>query len=185
VEAVTGRLVIANHTDKNIVICSRTGRVERKIPVRTSVGVMRCALSAGDDGYIVLDGDRPGRVHWLDSAGNVTHTYGVRDGESLQHALHMVRDSRGRLLIAEINNHRVSMVGADRRLVQHLLTAHDGVSYPYCLFLDETTSLLYVAHGAYDTLEVRVYKWPTTAPSTAQTTNTAQHTLHVKLGRYK
>ena len=104
----------------------------------------------------------------MDGTGGVIHTYGVGDGESLGYPHHMVLTSCGQLLVADRNNHRIHMVGANRQLSQYLLTADDGICLPRCLFLDETTSLLYVGH--YDKVsrkpEVKVYKWPHTTHNT-------------------
>lgn len=54
VDSMTGKLMIANYTDKQIVICDTTGNIEKRVRVNTRDGIMRCAL-ATDDGYIVLD----------------------------------------------------------------------------------------------------------------------------------
>ena len=186
IHPVTGQLVIADDTNKAIVTCDTQGNIQNRIKVRTNVGIMQCAV-ATDDGFVILDHSDHSRVHWVDGQGRVTHTYGQGDGEGLSYPCHMVRGSQGQLVVADTKNHKLHLVDASGQLSCHLLTQSDGIHYPYCMWLDEATSLLYVAHGLGDGLhEIRTYKWPTAAPppATPNTTHT-QHRLQVKLLRYR
>jgi DNA-binding beta-propeller fold protein YncE len=180
VDSVADKLVLADYSNNGIVICDNAGNVQKRIPVKTDVQHMRCALAI-DGGYVILDCSPQGRVHWVDRAGNVTHTYGQHDGEGLRNPQHMVQDSQGRLVVADTDNNRLHLIGANRQLSQYLLTEKDGIEKPTCVCLDETTGRLFVGHGS--SCELSVYKWPTAAPPTAD--SSTHHTLHLQLGRYK
>ena len=125
--------------------------------------------------------------HWVDSQGTVTRTYGQGDGEGLSSPWHMVRGSRGQLVVADTNNSRVILVDGSGQLSCYLLTRSEGINAPTCVWLDETTSLFYVAHKtASGTMEIEAYKWPTAAPPPpTHSTTCTQHTLQVELLRYK
>ena len=181
IHAVTGQLVIADGTNKAIVTCDTQGNIQNRIKVQTDVGILRCAVGT-DDGFVILDYSWSGNVHWVDSQGRVTRTYGQSDGENLKWPWHMVRGSQGQLVIADTNNHRLHLVDASGQLLCYLLTQSDGIKYPYCVWLEETTSLLYVAHQSGHKPEIRAVYTP--RPIRANTTY-AQHTLQVKLLSYK
>ena len=183
IHPVTGQLVIADNTNKAIATCDTQGNIQNSIKVQTPVGFMYCAV-ATDDGYVILNRSYPGRVHWVDSQGTVTHTYDQRDGEGLKDPFHMVRESRGQLAVADTNNNRLTLVDAGGQLSCYLLTESDGIQRPWCVWLEKTTSLLYVAHRPAGNSEIWIYKWATVAPVTANVTYT-QHTLQVKLLRCK
>ena len=147
IHPVTGQLVIADRTNEAIVTCDTQGNTQNSIKVQTGVGLMKCAV-ATDDGFVILDHSK-GRVHWVDSQGRVTHTYGQGDGEGLKYPCHMMRGSQGHLVVADTDNHRLHLVDASGHLSCYLLTKSDGIQYPWCVWLDETASLLYVAHGPW------------------------------------
>ena len=159
IHPVTGQLIIADYTNKAIVVCDTQGNVQNTVTVQTKVGWMGCAV-ATDDGYVILDGSDSGRMHWVDSQGTVTHTYGNREGEGLCKPRHMVRTSWGQLVVADTDNNRLHLVDASGGLSCYLLTRDDGIEQPYCVWLDESTSLLYVAHRPGKDMEIWVYKWP-------------------------
>ena len=194
IHPVTGQLVIADGTNKAIVTYDTQGNIQNSIKVQTDVGYMWCAVGS-DDGFVILDWFGS-KVLWVDSQGRVTHTYGQGDGEGLSWPRHMVRGSQGHLVVADTDNHRLHLVDANGHLSCYLLTQSDGIQYPYCVWLDETTSLLYVAHRSGDNYEIRVYTAPPPPPPPppplppplpplrANTTYT-QHTLQVKLLRYQ
>ena len=119
----------------------------------------------------------------MDSQGRATHTYGEGDGEGLNLPCHMVRGSQGHLVVADTQNHRVHLVDASGHLSCYLLTQSDGIRYPRCVWLDETASLLYVAHGPRGNREIQVY--PAPPPLLRAITTYTKHTLQVKLLRYK
>ena len=183
IHPVTGQLVIADNTNKAIVTCDTQGRILNSIKVQTDIRVMKCAV-ATDDGFVVLDWSDSGRVHWVESQGRVTHTYGQCDGESICHPCHMVRGSHRQLVVADTYNHGLHLVDASGHLSCYLLTQSDGIEEPRCVWLDETTSLLYVAHRPGGNNEIQVYTAPPPPPLRANTTYT-QRTLQVKLLRYK
>ena len=184
----TGQLVIADNTNKAVVICDTRGNIQRSVKVQTDVGTMHCAV-VSNNGYVVLNSSDEGRglVHWLDSQGRVMHTYGHRDGEGLCRPCHMVRTNQGQLVVADSSNDRLHLIDTSGRLLCYLLTKDDGIQHPVCVWLEETTSLLYVAHrpGDYsDPREIRVYKWPTAAPR-ATPNPISTHTVHIRVGTYK
>ena len=186
IHPVTGQLVIADNTNRAIVTCDTQGNIQNSIKVQTGVGTMMCAV-ATDDGFVILDHSDPGRVHWADSQGRVTNTYGQGDGEGLGNPWHMVRGSQGQLVVADTSNNRLHLVDASGQLSCYLLTDSDGIQHPHCMWLDETTSLLYVAHGPGFDAEICVYKWPAAAPLPPLRANSTctHHTLQVRLPRYK
>ena len=150
IHPVTGQLVIADDTNKAIVTCDTQGNIQNSIKVQTDVGKnhecgVQWALMMALSYLTALNS--AGRVHWVDSQGRVTHTYGQRDGEGLNVThMHMVRGSQGQLVVADTDNHRLHLVDASGHLSCYLLTQSDGIQYPRCVWLDETASLLYVAH---------------------------------------
>ena len=168
---VTDQLVLADNTNKAIVMCDTQGNVQNRVTVGTEVGDMWHAV-ATDDGYVVLDYSNPGRVHWVDSQGRITHTYGNRKDEGLNDPRHMLRTSGGQLVVVDTYNHRLHLVDTSGRLLCYLLTKDDGILQPWSVCLDEATSLLYVGHW-YDTHEIWVYNWP------------RQHGLQVTVGTHK
>ena len=182
IHPVTGQLVIADYDNKAIVTCDTRGNPQKSIKVQTDVGDMRCVV-ATDDGFVTLDYSNPGRVHWVDSQGRVTHTYGQGYGEGLNYPWHMVRGSQGHLVIADTNNHRLHLVDASGHLSCYLLTQSDGIQCPSCVWLDETASLLYVAHWPGGNNGIQVY--PAPPPLLRAITTYTKHTLQVKLLRYK
>ena len=189
IHPVTGQLVIADDTNKAIVTCDTQGNMQSRIKVQADVGDMRCAVGT-DDGFVILDSSWPGTVHWVDSEGRVTHTHGQGDiNEGLCWPCHMVRGSQGQLVFPDTQNHRLHLVDASGQFSSNLLTQSDGIQYPHSVWLDKTTSLLYVVHRpGTGNPEIRVYKWPTAAPPPpplTHNTNCSQHTLQVKLCRYK
>ena len=171
IHPVAGQLVISDFTNKAIVVCDTQGNVQNTVTVQTKAGWMQCAV-ATDDGYIIVDYSNPGGVHWVDSQGRVTHTYSNQEGEGLNNPCHMVRTSWGQLVVADADNKRLHLVDASGQLSCYLLTRHDGIKSPSCVWLDEATSLLYVAHWPGDHCETRVYKWP-------------RHGLQVTVGTHK
>ena len=183
VHPVTGQLVIADYTNKAIVICDAKGNLHQRVTVQTAVNTMKCVVAA-DDGYIILDDWSPGRIHWVDSQGRVTSTYGTGEGERLSRPDHMLRDSQGWLVVPDWGNHRLHLVDAHGQLSCYLLTGKDDIRYPRCVWLEETTSQLYVMQENFqEGREIRVYKWPTSWPArpTPITTTSTHHTLHMKL----
>ena len=159
IHPITRQLIIADRTNQAIAVCDALGNLQNTVTVKTEVHHMWCAFGT-DDGYVILDNSDPGRVHWVDSQGRVTHTYGNREGEGLNDPRHMVRTSWGQLVVADTRNHRLHLVDASGRLLCYLLTKDDGIHHPYCVWLDETTSLLYVGHHPAGHSEIRVYEWP-------------------------
>ena len=170
----TGKLVVADHGNKQIVCHGDNG----KISIQGSTPTTTCAAATGD-GYVVVDSVVQGRVHWVDRQGRITQTYGQQNGESLRGPRHLTQDSQGRLLVVDRDNHRLHLLDANGQFSRYLLTQYDGINKPTCVCLDENSSRLYVAHGKYDNLEVRVYKWPPGRPSTL-----AKHTLSMQLWDY-
>ncbi len=108
------------------------------------------------DGYVVLDNSRRGKLHWLDQHGNIIATY----EDSLTYPWHAVDVGQGRLIVADTlgNQLHLHVIGPDRKLSQYLLTQEDGIKCPTCLYLDETTSRLFVGHD--DGKEIRMYNIP-------------------------
>ena len=202
IDPVTGQLVIADDTNKAVVICDMQGNLCHRVTVQTDVTAMSFAVAAGD-GYIILDDCYDGRIHWVDSQGRLTYTYGQGEGEHLCRPDHMVRDSQGRLVITDFGHYRLHLVDAHGQLPCYLLTHTDGIRHPRSVWLEDTTSQLYVRHrNSQGSQEIRVYKWPgagpplgpakptvTTAPlhphithciwSWADTVNEASHHLHM------
>ena len=171
IHPVSGHLVIADKTNKAIVECDTEGNVQNRVTVQTDVATMKCAV-ARDDGYVILDYSDLGRVHWVDCQGRVTHAYGNNEGERLDGPCHMVRTSWGQVLVAESYNDRLHLVDTSGRLSCYLLTKDDGIVRPWCVWQDEATSLLYVAHRRGGHREILVYKWP-------------RHGLQVTIGTLK
>ena len=159
IRPVTGQLIIADFTNKAIVVYDTQGNVQNTVTVQTKVGYMWCAGATGD-GYVILDGSNSGRMHWVDSQGTVTHTYGSREGEGLCKPRHMVRTSWGQLVVADTDNNRLHLVDANGELSYYLLTRDDGIEQPFCVWLDEATSLLYKTHRPGDHWGSWVYKRP-------------------------
>ena len=159
IHPVTGHMIIADNTNEAIVVCDTQGTVQNTITVQTKVGSMRCAVVT-NAGYVILDHSNAGRVHWLDNQGRVTRTYGNREGEGLLYPEHMVRTRWGQLVVADSCNHRLHLLDASGQLTCYLLTEDDGIRYPFCVWLDEASSLLYVGHSPGSNKEVWVYKWP-------------------------
>ena len=178
IHSVTGQLVIADNTNKAIVTCDTQGNTQNSIKVQTDVDVMWCAV-ATDDGFVILDYSDPSRMHWVDSQGRVTHTYGQCDGEGLKYPWHMVRGSQGHMVVADRDNHRLHLVHAGGHLSCYLLTRSDGIRYPHCVWLDETASLLYVAHEPIGgNKEIQVY--PAPPPLLRANTTYCTHNTHCK-----
>ena len=172
IHPITGQLVIADYTNKAIVVCDTQGNVQNTVTVQTEVGYMKCAVATDDD-YIILDCSKPGRVHWVDIQGRVTHTYGNREGEGLRNPRHMMRSSWGQLMVADVLNSRLHLVDTGGRLSCYLLTKDDSIDVAGSVWLDETTSLLYTGHGPGGHGGIGVYKWP------------RQHGLQVTVGTYE
>lgn len=138
VDSVTQKLIIANTTDNQVVVCDNTGHIETRVKVKTDIKDLSCALSTGV-GYVVLDNSHPGRIHWVNRDGVVTHTYGKADGESLNCPNHMALDSQGRLVVADRENNRLHLIDVNQKLSQYLLTKNDGLKLPHFVCLDEST----------------------------------------------
>ena len=158
IHPVTGQLVIGDYINKAIVVCDTQGNVQNTVTMQTKAGYMQCAV-ATDDGYVTLDNSNLGRLHWVDNQGRVTQTYCNREGEGLCNPRHMVRTSWGQLVVADIGNSRIHLVDASGGLSCYLLTGDDGIEQPHCVWLDEATSLLYVAHRPGNHKEIWVCKW--------------------------
>ena len=167
----TGKLIVADCTKKQIVCHDDNW----KISVQGSIQFMVCA-AATSDGYVVADNNQ-GAVHWVDSQGRITQTYGQRTLESMSSPRHITGDSQGRLLVVDEGNHRLHLLDCNGQLSRYLLTQDDDIHNPTCVCLDENSSRLYVAHGNQTNFEVRVYKWPPGRPSTL-----TKHTLTMQLG---
>ena len=186
VHPATGQLIIADETNKAIVICDTEENIQKSIKVQIDVGSMQCAV-ATTDGFAVLDYNTD-VIHWVDRQGEVTHTYGQRDGEGLSSPWQLARDRQGRLIVVDQYHHQLHLLDANRRRSCYLLTRKKGLESPVSVWLDEATSLLYVAHkpGNYnDPSEIRVYKWPTAEPPTPASSSYTQYTLQVKVCRCK
>ena len=181
VNSITRKLLIANYTDKEIVICDNTGSIESRVKVQAEMSIMKCAV-ASQGLHAVLDFGHKGKICWVDSQGRVAHTYGQGDGEGLRYPEDMVSDSLGHLVVADRDNHRLHLIDANKQLSSYVLTEAHGIKEPTAVCLDEATSQLYVAcKNANDQYVINVYKWPPTDNSTTYT----HHTLQVKLCRYK
>ena len=181
IHPATGQLVIADKTNKAIVLCDTEGNMQQRINIQTDVGRMQCAV-ATEDGFAVLD-YTASRIHRVDRQGVVTHTYGRGDGEDLHSPWQLARDSQGRLIVADQKNYRLHLVDANGRLSCYLLTRDNGLKYPLSVWLDEATSLLYVTHWPGSS-EIWVYKWPTAAAPAAANSSDSQHKLLIRVARY-
>ena len=155
-------LVVVNRTDEKIVLFDFDEM--KTVAPRKEFPNMRCALTnKAKNEYVVLEGDDPGRVIWIDKQGRVRHTYGASDEdgcEYLNNPYAIVQDGTGRLIVADTANDRLHLIGADKRWSRYLLTKKDGLHLPDCLFLDEKEGQLIVADGLSPRRpRIRVYNW--------------------------
>ena len=171
-----GKLVVANWLQNQIVCYDRRYFM---YSIQLGTGNITCAADTGD-GYVALDNTVENRVHWVDEHGRRTWTYGQHDGEGMSNPCHITQDGQGRLLVVDMGNHRLHLLDAGGQLSRYLLTQDDGIRHPTCVCLDENASRLYVAHGQYPNVEVRVYKWPPGRPY-----NRAKYKLNVQLWNYQ
>ena len=155
-------LVLVNRTDEKIVLFDfdkmKTVAPKKEFPD------MRCALTnRAKNEYVVLEGDDPGRVIWIDEQGKVRHSYCAsdeRECEYLNNPYAIVQDRTGRLIVADTANDRLHLIRADKKWSKYLLTEKDGLRLPDCLFLDEKKKQLIVADGLSPRRpRIRVYKW--------------------------
>lgn len=133
----------------------------------TRTGILWCAV-ATDDGYIVFGrcgrhrGEFDRRIHWVNKKGKLVHSLGGTG--NLSFPRHMIRDSQGRVVVADTYycNNSLRLIHVDRPFSHHLLTEKDGIKFPTCVCLDETTGRLLVGHRDYKgcVYLVSVYRWP-------------------------
>ena len=100
---LTGHCWLHQHGNSSVWY---TGKRTEHSHMQTKAGYMQCVVATGD-GYVILDKSDPGKVHWVDSQGRVTHTCGNREGEGLNDPRHMVRTSWEQLVVVDIYNYRL------------------------------------------------------------------------------
>ena len=101
---LTGHCWLHQHGNSSVW---HTGKRTEHSHMQTKAGYMQCVVATGD-GYVILDKSDPGKVHWVDSQGRVTHTCGNREGEGLNDPRHMVRTSWEQLVVVDIYNYRLT-----------------------------------------------------------------------------
>lgn len=158
-------LLIGQMGGSQFSICNADG-VEQKRFTLTNDNFPRC-VARTPVGYVALTWDKEKKctIEWMDQNGKRTHTYGCNDGEHFQRAHHMVVDKEGMVIMADYHNDKIHLIDSNGRLLQFLLKKDDGILGPMCVYIDEESGLLYVAHGQIGSMEVRAYKWPQGNPS--------------------
>ena len=159
-------LVVVNRTDEKIVVCD-FDKVKKCVNPKEDFTDMKCALTnnAEKNEFVILDSGDPGRIIWVDKAGNDLHTYGSSERdknrpEYLNNPYAIVQDRTGRLIVADTTHHRLHLIGSDKEWSGYLLTREDGISLPEFLCLDENKGQLIVAYGVSpQQSRIRVYKW--------------------------
>lgn len=169
----SGELLIGQRGSPQFVLWNEEGDVKRQVTVADAgSGCFPLCVTETKEGFAALVWDKGlnGTIQWLDQDGKCSHTYGCNDGEHIKRGQHMVKDSEGRLIVVDYDNHRLHLVDKNGHLSQFLLTEDDGIKYPHCFYLDEVSSRLYVALGRIGSFEVRVYRW-SPEPGDSHTTN--------------
>ena len=165
-DTASNELILANNSDKQIVILDSEARIKRKIPLDgNAIWSLWCVAKVKDSDRYMLTDSGNNTVLWTDSSGAIVHTYGEERGEYLQHPCHLVNDGRGGTIVVDHMNDGIHLLNADRTFQQHLLTNRDDIVSPTSVYLDEQAGLLYVCHGVETAPEVRVYKYPTAVHS--------------------
>lgn len=156
---MTGKLVIVNDTDKEIVTCDNTGNIDNKVTVNAPIDALRDAI-ATDGGYIALGtGFELGSVHWVNTEGRVTHSYGKHNTntnstwnwkfgyipvgsfadtfpESDFAPRHIIGDNHGCLVVTDDNPSLFYLIYVNRQPTQ---CSYRLTENPFCVCLDATT----------------------------------------------
>lgn len=149
----TGELIIAHSS--SFIICDQHGDVQRQVNMPD--GYLGCVLGI-DSRYAVMS-YMNGSIRWVDQEGNCSHAYGTEDIDRMKNPRHMITDNERRLIVADSDNNRLHLLDTSGHLSQFLLTKDDGITYPVCIFIDEPSAKLYVAHQPGQSQEVWVYRW--------------------------
>lgn len=159
----TGELLVSQWGHPHFVVCNSEGDVQRRITVTSTDKIERSPWCVTEtiDGYaaIMVDREENAIIQWVDQKGKCMRTYGHHGTEHLEHGQHMVTDSEGRLILADMDGNKLHFIDSNGKLSQFLLTQEDDMFSPMCVYLDEAAARLYVAHGTVGLAEVRVYKW--------------------------
>lgn len=169
----TAERIAVPDTENNMIriLSSNDGQLLHTIPAKQhGISHLQQALPT-KSGYVVLDSSsepehtfKKSRLLWLNSDGSLAHIYGLRQHEQLIVPYYMIMDGAGRLIVADTRANRVQLVSGDGDFLQYLIVGseEDSFATPECLYLDEDTGLLYMAHDSSDNHDVRVYKYPST-----------------------
>ncbi|XP_050416578.1 RING finger protein nhl-1 [Patella vulgata] len=145
-EADHGDLVVCHPGKGKVCLYDRKGRMKmtlKSLDGKKLFANPRCVCVNINGDIIVSDFERHCIV-FFDSRGNFKSSYGS-EGKStrqLHHPCGVCADRVGNVLIADSDNHRISLLSPDGIFIKFLLTHHDGLDEPVAVCLTKDDKLV-------------------------------------------